>query len=142
MNSLNSLDSLSSTPLAAGQMSPARLRVTLFGVVRRPQTYLNMLYLLATFPLGTLYFIFLLTTLVGLVLALPLMMYVWRGLGRFERQLAIWWLGIDIAPFARPLPPGLSFYQRQVARLRDRITWTSLLYLFVTFPFGLLTFII
>jgi signal transduction histidine kinase len=146
---MNSLDSLNSTPFAAGHMSPARPRKTLFGVVQRRQTYLNMLYLLAIFPLGTLYFIFLLTTLgvslstlVGAVLALPLMMYVWRGLGRFERQLAIWWLGIDIAPFAQPLPSGLSFWQRQGARLRDRISWTSLLYLFVTFPFGLLTFVI
>src|SRR6476469_8811257 len=35
------------------------LRTAIFGVARRRQSYLNLLYLLVAFPLGTAYFIFL-----------------------------------------------------------------------------------
>ena len=35
----------------------------LFGVVTNPQSYLNIVYLLLAFPLGTFYFVFLVTGL-------------------------------------------------------------------------------
>jgi two-component system, OmpR family, phosphate regulon sensor histidine kinase PhoR len=126
-------------------------RAAIFGVATRRQSYMNLLYLLVAFPLGTAYFIFLVTGLssgIGMIFALigiPLMvglLYVWRWLGAFERQLTMWWLGIEIAPMSAPLPPGLGVLRHVEARLRDRVTWTSLLYLFVAFPFGVLGFVL
>jgi signal transduction histidine kinase len=112
----------------------------------RRQTYLNLLYLLAAFPLGTVYFIVFVTalaiclgSLVGLLLAPPVL-YLWRAVGGFERQLSIWWLDVEIAPFALPLRDGLTLWDRLRVRLGERVTWTSLLYLLVKFPFGLFAF--
>ncbi|MGM0771456.1 MAG: sensor domain-containing protein, partial [Halobacteriota archaeon] len=78
-----------------------------FGVVTRKQTYLNLTYLLFSFPLGTAYFIFLVTglsmglslsiTLIGIPI-LILMLVTWWELASFERQIAIWLLGINIPP--------------------------------------------
>jgi two-component system phosphate regulon sensor histidine kinase PhoR len=127
------------------QQRSTRLRSYLPNL-RGRQTYLNLLYLLAAFPLGTLYFVIFLTailtclgSLIGLVLVPPVLSS-WRAVGSFERQLSIWWLDVEIAPFSLPLPPGLTFWQRLRARLSDRVTWSSLAYLFVKFPFGLFAF--
>src|SRR5260221_486321 len=89
----------------------------LLGVVRQRQTYLNLIYLLAAFPLGILYFVLLVTgistglgtaiVLIGLPV-LVLTMLGWWLLARFERELTMWWLGVEIRPMAQPLPPGMS----------------------------------
>ena len=115
--------------------------------LRARRTYLNLLYLLAAFPLGTLYFIVFVTliaivagSLVGLLL-LPFTLASSRWTGRFERELSIWWLRLDIAPFETPLPPGTTFWDRLRIRLTDRVTWSSLAYLLLKFPFGLIAFV-
>src|SRR5258706_7206050 len=119
----------------------------LIGVVRQRQTYLNLLYLLAAFPLGTLYFVLLVTgistglgtaiVLVGLPV-LVLTMLGWWLLARFERELTMWWLGVEIRPMAQPLPPGLPLMDRLSAYLRTPVTWKSLAYLMVKFFWGVL----
>jgi two-component system, OmpR family, phosphate regulon sensor histidine kinase PhoR len=121
----------------------------LLGVVRQRQTYLNLLYLLAAFPLGILYFVLLVTgistglgtaiVLVGLPV-LVLTMLGWWLLARFERELTMWWLGVEIRPMAQPLPPGLPLMDRLRAYLRNPVTWKSLAYLMVKFFFGVLAF--
>ena len=69
-----------------------------FGVVAEPRSYLNIVYLLLAFPLGTFYFVFLVTGLslgFGLIITLvgiPILLLVLSGswvLCRFERQVAI-----------------------------------------------------
>ena len=121
------------------------------GVARRGQSYLNLCYLLAAFPLGVAYFIVLVTGLsagVGLAITLigiPIlaaMVVVWVGLGGFERQLTMWWLGAQIGPMAPPAAPGATLWRRAMSWLSNRVTWTSLLYLFAKFPFGLFTFVL
>nr|QNO47354.1 hypothetical protein LNGCCOLK_00031 [Methanosarcinales archaeon ANME-2c ERB4] len=86
-----------------------------FGVAARGQTYLNIIYLLLSFPLGTAYFVFLVTgLLLGLSLSivwvgipiLLLMLAAWWGLVVFERQLAIWLLHVDIPPMSRETTSG------------------------------------
>jgi two-component system phosphate regulon sensor histidine kinase PhoR len=130
--------------------SPRALAGSALGVVRRRQSYLNLLYLLASFPVGTVYFIALVGavatitgSLLGIVL-LPFALYAWRALAKFERQLDRWWLGVEIGPFEQPMPTRATFWQtvweRMRIRLTDRVTWSSLLYLLVKFPFGALTF--
>lgn len=122
-------------------------------IVRRRQSYMNMLYLLMAFPLGLLYFMLFVTVFsvgtslavigVGLLILLATLAGAW-WLGGFERELTMWWLGITIAPMRREHSSAqeLTLWQRMTALLRNRVTWTSLLYLLVKFPFGTLTWCI
>jgi hypothetical protein len=122
-----------------------------FGVFIQGQTYLNMLYLLLAFPLGLFYFIFLVVGLatglalvivwVGLLL-LALVIAGWWAFAVFERQLAIWLLNVDIPPMSRQEPRQPGTWPTIVAYLKNPVTWKSLVYLFVKFPLGLLSFII
>jgi signal transduction histidine kinase len=121
------------------------------GVAVRPRTYLNLTYLLAAFPLGLGYFVLLITGLsvgVGLLvlgvgaLILLLMLFVWWGLARFERELTMWWLGVAIPPMELPPVPGLTPWQRLTAQLRNPVTWKGLVYLLLKFLFGTLAFVL
>lgn len=124
----------------------ARRRM-LFGVMRERQSYLNLAYLLTAGPLGLMYVLLLLLLLgtsISLVFALvglPLLVFtalVWWLMAAFERELTMWWLGIEIAPMSRPLPPGLSVWRRLQAYARNPVTWKSLLYLCLKLPYGAL----
>ena len=77
---------------------PARgsLLGSVFGVVVRLQTYLNLLYLFIAFPLGLAYFIFLVT---GLSVGISLVI-IWVGLPILLFMLAAWWV---LAIFERQL---------------------------------------
>ena len=113
------------------------------------RTYTRIVYLLLAFPLGTAYFVLLLTGLstggglaviiVGIGI-LWLTMEGWLLLARFERQLAIQLLGANVPPISLPAPVGESWRQRVGRTLTDRVTWTSLAYLLVEFPFGIASF--
>jgi signal transduction histidine kinase len=118
-------------------------------VAFRAQTYRNILYLFASFPLGTFYFVVLIAGLsagLGSVIAgvgipiLALCVLAWWWMASFERQLAIWWLRIDIGPMYRPRPQGLSAWGWMKHHLGSSVTWTSLLYLLAKFPLSLLSF--
>jgi signal transduction histidine kinase len=120
-----------------------------FGVAFRRRTYRNLLYLIASFPLGIFYFVFLiagLSTGVSSLIAgigfpiLALMIVAWWKLGSFERQLAIWWLDEEIRPMYPDYPRGMSAGKRIKAHLTNNVTWTSLLYLVAKFPLGIISF--
>ena len=122
----------------------------LFGVVTNPQSYLNIVYLLLAFPLGTFYFVFLVTGLslgVGLsitLLGIPLLGLVLGGswaLCRFERGAAIIMLKVDI-PAGSPQPESSGLWSRVKVLLKDRVTWTGMLYLLLKFPLGIASFTI
>ncbi len=121
-----------------------------FGVVAEPRSYLNIVYLLLAFPLGTFYFVFLVTGLslgFGLIITLvgiPILLLVLSGswvLCRFERQVAITLLNEDI-PLSVSRPASGGLWSRVKALLKDRVTWTGVLYLFLKFPLGIVTFTI
>ena len=121
-----------------------------FGVVAEPRSYLNIVYLLLAFPLGTFYFVFLVTGLslgFGLIITLvgiPILLLVLSGswvLCRFERQVAITLLNEDI-PLSVSGPASGGLWSRVKALLKDRVTWTGVLYLFLKFPLGIVTFTI
>ena len=120
----------------------------IFGPAASGQTYLNLLYLLLAFPLGIGYFILLvagLSTGVSLLIVfigLPILIGVFelcRGIGAFERLLARGMLHLEIAP-----PPALSsspgILPRLKALMADTVTWKSLVYLGLKFPFGIAAF--
>jgi signal transduction histidine kinase len=124
---------------------------TVVGVLWRGQSYLNLFYLLAAFPLGLIYFILLVTlistslsTIVALI-GIPLLLatlYIWLGLAEFERQLSSWWLNVPIQRMPLLAEPGAGYWARLGTRLRARVTWTSLLYLFIKMIFGTVVFVI
>ncbi len=119
------------------------------GIAFRVQTYRNILYLLASFPLGLFYFV---TLIVGLsaglgsaiagigIPILALMVIVWWVMASFERQLAIWWLRVDIGPMYRQRPAGLGVWGWLRHHLGSSVTWTSLLYLLAKFPLSVISF--
>jgi len=123
----------------------------LFGVVTKKQTYLNLTYLLFTFPLGTAYFIFLVTglsmglglsiTLIGLPILL-LMLVAWWELAAFERQLAIWLLGVDIPPMENRCVGKQKSLEKIKGYILNPVTWKGLVFLFIKFPLGIFTLII
>lgn len=57
-------------------------------------------------------------------------------MGMFERELVIRLLRVAIPPMARPTESG-GLWARLKAHVRNPVTWKSLLYLFVKFPFGI-----
>jgi hypothetical protein len=122
-----------------------------FRVMGSGQAYLNLLYLLAAFPLGILYFIFLVTGLsLGISLSIiwvgiPILLLVgagWWALASFERYLAIHVLKEDVPEIGRPSNQGDNLWARFTEYCANPVTWKSLLYLFVKFPLGLVTFVI
>ena len=122
-----------------------------FGVVTRGQTYLNIIYLLLAFPLGTAYFVFLVTglslgiSLLIIWIGIPILLFMivaWWGLVVFERQLAIWLLHVDIPPISRDTASGQSAWVRLKAHLSNPLTWKGLVYLFARFPLGIFSFVV
>ena len=128
----------------------ALVRRGFFGVVADRQSYLNIVYLLLAFPLGTLYFVVLVTGLslgFGLIITLagiPILMVIlgasWVTCG-FERWLATAVLKEHIPlPSSQPKTQGL--WLRFKTHMTDRVTWTGVLYLLLRFPVGIATFTI
>ena len=111
--------------------------------------YAQFAYLLAAFPLGVAYFVFLVTGISvggGLVVVwvgVPIllgMLLAWRELGRFERLLHRHLLGVDVdSPFTSIRGEG-SLWQRTKLLLTDSVTWRTLLWLLVRFPAGIAVF--
>jgi two-component system phosphate regulon sensor histidine kinase PhoR len=117
-----------------------------FHVLWEPRSYLIALYLLTSFPLGLTYFVVLVTggivgavlavLMVGLLVLLACIVAAW-GFALFERELAIWLLGVRIAPLSLPSSEILSPWQMLVRHLQQPTTWRSLAFLLVKLPFGM-----
>jgi two-component system phosphate regulon sensor histidine kinase PhoR len=122
-----------------------------FHLARQKQSYLNILYLLASFPLGLLYFILLIVGIsvgigtliiwVGIPILL-LMLGTWWSIATFERLHTMRLLGIEIAPMGLLTTSHLSNWQRINAYITNPVTWKSLAYLVLKFLFGLLALIV
>jgi signal transduction histidine kinase len=136
------------TTMAA--QTPRRGGVTrLLRVALRGQTYRNILYLLAAFPLGLLYFLVLVVGLsvglgtavigIGVLLLILVIGFTW-AMAAAERQLVHYLLAVEITAPAGPDLQGLSPWKAFVARLRHSSTWKSMAYLLVEFPFGVVSF--
>jgi hypothetical protein len=101
-------------------------------------------------PLGTAYFIWLVTglatglglaiTIIGLPL-LTLVLAATRPLLMFERGLANALLGTSLPPIAAA-PQGEGWFGRLKAYWTDGTTWRGIGYLLARFPVGLATFVV
>jgi two-component system, OmpR family, phosphate regulon sensor histidine kinase PhoR len=118
-------------------------------LLRDRRTYLRILYLLLAFPLALTYFVLIVTGIsVGLGLAvigvglaiLAVTMLGWLVFARFERELAIHLLGASIRPPSVPESKPLPAWPRLLKTLREPVTWKSLAYLLVEFPFSIFSF--
>ncbi len=123
-----------------------------FGVIARPQSYRNILYLLLGLPLGTLYFAVLVTgfalglgMLVVALLGIPILIGLWHvihAFARLERAVAVGLLHVDIAP-VEALPArrgGIWQYFKDLAGHKP--TQKATYYLFLRFAAGVATFTI
>jgi signal transduction histidine kinase len=115
-----------------------------------PRTYTRIAYLLVAGVFGVIEFTFLVTALstgVGLAVTLigiPILIasvYAWGWLAEIERRTIGALTGNHIASPYRPLPER-GWWERLRARLADPATWKDLTFLFLQFPFGLLSFIV
>lgn len=121
-----------------------------FTILANPKLYSTLLYLALAFPLGLIYFIFL---VVGFSVGIPLII-IWVGLIilalifpliwlilKFERAQARILLNVSL-PFNEP--PSLetqSILTKIKAFMLDPATWRGLLFIILKFPIGLLSFI-
>jgi two-component system phosphate regulon sensor histidine kinase PhoR len=124
---------------------------SLYRIAQEKQSYKNMLYLLLSFPLGLCYFVILVPTIVlGIgtliiwigVPILILVMIAWWYAAAFERHHTMSLLQVSIAPMGSAAPDAMQWWRALPARLSNRMTWKTLLYLLLKFPFGLVSFIL
>jgi len=122
----------------------------MLAIAWQPRTYLRISYLLLAFPLGTFYFVFLLSLIsvgVGTALVagigiglLLVAVACWFGFAGLERILAVHLLGVTVLPMSVPGPPTASYRERLRRHLTNPVTWKSLGYLLLELPFGILSF--
>ena len=122
-----------------------------FSVMGDVQAYLNGFYLVVAFPLGVFYFVFLVTGLsLGLStliiwVGIPILLLVcigWCALASFERYMAIHWLKEDLPAVTSPSMGGAGIWTRFKDFLANPLTWKSMIYLFLKFPLGMVTFVV
>lgn len=122
----------------------------IFGPVIQPQTWVNMIYLLASFPLGVAYFIILMTVFsmgVGLLPVFVGLFVLWAGLivsnvlSDLDRAVANSLLGAGI-PRRSPAPPMTGgIFDRMMGTLKQPGTLKRVAYLFLRFPMGILSLV-
>jgi len=122
----------------------------IFGPVIHPQTWINILYLLASFPLGLAYFIVLVIVFslgIGLLPVFVGVFVLWFGLfltdafSTLDRAAVNMMLGAAIPP-RPPAPPSSSNLSDQILAAAKRPgNVKRIVYLFLRFPLGLLSFV-
>lgn len=120
-----------------------------FDVIADKQTYLNILYLILSFPLGIVYFIFLTSGLsLGLGLSLLfvglpilyLVLVISKKLMVFEQKLAELFLGMTFHYERENKPAGTGFLRSFKETAFDVDVWRALVYLTLKFFMGIFIF--
>ncbi len=111
-----------------------------------PGSFTAALYHAISFPLGLLYFILIVvggsvglaTSILGVGLVILLLTFIFiTYAANLERWLNDSLLGVPVAFTAKPMRGNL--FKRLTISLRDPMTWRSLVYLTVKFPFSLVS---
>ena len=122
--------------------------IRFFAVVRRPETWLGILFNWLAFPLGLFYFVFLITGLslgVGLVVVwvgIPILLVVagaWWLFGAFERVQARYLLRADVPGAPREWERVDGVWAKLRAHFGSSATWKDLVYLLAKLPFGVVS---
>jgi len=123
---------------------------TFFGVLADRRAWLGLLYLAIAFPLGVFYFIYLVAgwslgvgTLIIWIGAIVLLGVIGLSfaLSLLERVQTIWLLETPVGPAWPHSLEGLGFWRRVGELLKNRVTWTGMLFQLLKFPFGLAAFV-
>lgn len=131
--------------------NPIQIIFRFLKVMVSSQTYYNLIYLLAAFPLSVFYFVFLVSGLsLGISLSIiwvgiPILLLVgtgWWFLAKFEREMAIHWLKEEIPSMILPPVERKSTWEYFKRYFFNPVTWKSPLYLIMKFPLGIATFVI
>ena len=123
-------------------------RSDFFHSLWKSQTWLNVLYLILSFPLGIIYFVVLVTgislgfglliTVIGIFILFGVLILV-RAFSKFEAGFTNVFLGTQIRP--QIVDPEIQgFWKRFREKLRSPLTWKGLFYLFLRFPMGIFAF--
>lgn len=126
--------------------------VTFVTAPLRLRTYTNAIFLALAFPLGLVYFVFLIVGFslgIGLTivwLGLPILGAVFLGswaLAALERQMAIHLLGARVPPRspAARLETPIPISRRIGEFFGNPVTWKGIAYLFLKFPLGIVSFV-
>ena len=131
--------------------NPNQSILRFFRVMANGQSYLSMIYLLASFPLGVVYFVFLVSGLslgislviiwVGIPILLIVGIVIW-GFANFERSITIHMLKEDLPSLSIHTKDGTDIWARIKDHLSKPVAWKSILYLFLKFPLGIFTFVV
>ncbi len=137
-------------PFAPVEVKDTRpFHVRFFGVLGEPRAYAALLYLLTSMVTGILYFTWAVTGvslsigLMVLIFGLPffgLFVFSIQGLALVEGRLVEALLGVRMPRRQVPFRSGSGIWKRFVARLKDRRTWTTLAYLVLQLPVGIIHF--
>ncbi len=123
----------------------------IFGPVIQAQTWINMLYLLISFPLGLAYFVVLVTMLsagIGMAVIVVGFFILWFGvmaadvLSELDRTVTNTMLGAGIPPRAPAPPVRGPLHEHMLAAVKRPGTLKRVVYLFLRFPLGLAGFIL
>ena len=117
---------------------------------RKSTTAGSIVYLLLSFPLGLIYFLIAVIGLsvglgtIAIWVGLPILfvtLVAIRGMAALERQLVVGLLHFPIPSRpARHSETRRTFIQYLRDMLRDQYTWTSLLYMILKLPLGIVSF--
>jgi len=122
-----------------------------FGVAADPRTYASMAYMLIAFGTGIVYFILavlgvsLSFGLAILIIGIPFMLLflsLVRGISFVEGRLVEALLGTRMPRRPRIVAPEGNLWERIKWWLSDRRTWTTLAYMVVQLPLGILYFVL
>ena len=120
-----------------------------FGVVVRPRTWLGVVFHLLAFPLGLVYFVFLVTglsvgvSLVVIWVGIPILLVMagaWWLLAAFERVQARYLLDAEIPSAPRPWERADGVWGKLKAHFGSGSTWRDLAYLITKLAFGTMSF--
>ena len=123
----------------------------IFGPIIQAQTWLNVLYLIMSFPLGIIYFVALVTIFSVAVGTIPIfvgLFVLWFGfmvtdaLAELERMTLNATLGAAIPP-RQPAQPVVGNVFRKIGAAAGRSgSFKRLIYLWIRFPMGITSFIL
>ncbi len=123
----------------------------MFGVYLRPRTYLNLLYLFLLFPLGIVYFCYIVTmvsvslslviTVIGIPIGIGFLVTIFL-LGWFQGRLTELMTGVRFPRKKRKFRAKGGPWKRVKTLLKDPRLYSTLFYLFLLFPIGIAAFVI
>ena len=123
----------------------------MFGPYTEGRTYKNMLYLFLMFPLGIIYFVYIITgisislgliiTIIGIPLLILFLMSI-KGIAWFQGRLTESLLGIRMPQKRRKYRATGTMWQKLKTNLKNPRLYSSMLCLFLMYPLGIIYFML